>query len=62
MAERYPEIEPYEHEMLDVGDDQRLYWEVCGNRNGKPALVLHGGPGSGAPRDFAATSIPGRTG
>jgi proline iminopeptidase len=47
MAERYPEIEPYEHEMLDVGDDQRLYWEVCGNRNGKPALVLHGGPGSG---------------
>jgi proline iminopeptidase len=47
MAERYPEIEAYEHEMLDVGDGQRLYWEVCGNRNGKPALVLHGGPGSG---------------
>jgi proline iminopeptidase len=47
MAERYPEIEPYEHEMLDVGDGQRLYWEVCGSRDGKPALVLHGGPGSG---------------
>ena len=33
--------------MLDVGDDNLVYWEVCGNPNGKPALVLHGGPGSG---------------
>src|SRR6266540_1006673 len=47
MAERNPEIEPYEHGMLDVGDGQRLYWEVCGSPNGKPAVVLHGGPGSG---------------
>src|SRR6266540_6477833 len=47
MAERNPEIEPYEHGMLDVGDGQRLYWEVCGSRDGKPAVVLHGGPGSG---------------
>jgi proline iminopeptidase len=34
--------------MLDVGDSQLVYWEVCGNPNGKPAVVLHGGPGSGA--------------
>jgi proline iminopeptidase len=47
MAERYPEIEPYEHGMLDGGDGQRLYWEVCGSPSGKPAVVLHGGPGSG---------------
>jgi proline iminopeptidase len=47
MAERYPEIEPYEHGMLDVGDGQRLYWEACGSPKGKPAVVLHGGPGSG---------------
>jgi proline iminopeptidase len=33
--------------MLDVGQGQRLYWEACGNPDGKPALVLHGGPGSG---------------
>ncbi len=33
--------------MLDVGDGQRIYWETCGNPRGKPALVLHGGPGSG---------------
>jgi len=44
---RFPEIEPYEHGMLDVGDGQRLYWEVCGNPAGQPAVVLHGGPGSG---------------
>ena len=43
----YPEIEPYEHGMLDVGDGNRVYWETCGNPHGKPALVLHGGPGSG---------------
>ena len=43
----YPEIEPYEHGMLDVGDGQKIYWETCGNPAGKPALVLHGGPGSG---------------
>ncbi|MDP9224806.1 MAG: prolyl aminopeptidase [Actinomycetota bacterium] len=47
MFRRFPEIEPYEHGMLDVGDRQRVYWETCGNPNGKPAVVLHGGPGSG---------------
>jgi proline iminopeptidase len=44
----YPEIEPYDHGLLDVGDGNRVYWEVCGNPDGKPALVVHGGPGSGA--------------
>ncbi|WP_200305119.1 prolyl aminopeptidase [Streptomyces adelaidensis] len=44
----YPEIEPYDHGMLDVGDGNRVYWEVCGNPQGKPAVVLHGGPGSRA--------------
>jgi len=33
--------------MLDVGDGHRVYWECCGNPDGKPALFLHGGPGSG---------------
>ena len=42
-----PAIEPYGHGMLDVGDGNLVYWEVCGNPNGKPAVVLHGGPGSG---------------
>jgi proline iminopeptidase len=43
----YPEIEPYEHGMLAVGDGNLVYWEACGSPGGKPALVLHGGPGSG---------------
>jgi proline iminopeptidase len=33
--------------MLDVGDGNLVYWEVCGNPAGKPAVMLHGGPGSG---------------
>jgi proline iminopeptidase len=33
--------------MLEVGDGNRVYWEACGNPRGKPAVVLHGGPGSG---------------
>lgn len=40
-------IEPHQTGMLDVGDGNRVYWEVCGNPKGKPALVVHGGPGSG---------------
>ncbi|MBV8996221.1 MAG: prolyl aminopeptidase [Pseudonocardiales bacterium] len=47
MAELYPPVEPYAHGMLDVGDDNQVYWEACGNAHGKPALVVHGGPGSG---------------
>ena len=47
MTTLYPSIEPHETGMLDVGDGHRIYWEVCGNPDGKPALVLHGGPGSG---------------
>ena len=47
MTDLYPEIAPYEHGMLEVGDGNRVYWETCGNPRGKPAIVLHGGPGSG---------------
>lgn len=47
MAGPYPRLEPYETGYLDVGDGQSLYWEACGNPGGRPAVVLHGGPGSG---------------
>ncbi|MFI0709898.1 prolyl aminopeptidase [Streptomyces inhibens] len=47
VIEPYPPIEPYDTGMLDVGDGNLVYWEVCGNPEGKPALVVHGGPGSG---------------
>jgi pimeloyl-ACP methyl ester carboxylesterase len=47
MTELYPEIIPYAHGMLDTGDGNHVYWETCGNPYGKPAVFLHGGPGSG---------------
>lgn len=43
----YPEIEPYSSGMLEVGDGDALYWETVGDPGGKPAVCLHGGPGSG---------------
>ncbi len=43
----YPEINPYDQGLFDVGDGHRIYWELCGKPSGKPAVVLHGGPGSG---------------
>ncbi len=52
MRDGYPEIEPYEHGMLAVGDGNLVYWETCGDPGGKPAVVLHGGPGSGCSPSF----------
>ncbi|WIN00868.1 prolyl aminopeptidase [Actinoplanes oblitus] len=33
--------------MLDTGDGNAVYWETCGNPDGVPVLVVHGGPGAG---------------
>ena len=43
----YPEIQPYAHGFLNTEDGHQVYWELCGNPEGKPAIFLHGGPGSG---------------
>jgi len=45
---RFPEIEPHDHGFMDVGDGHQVYWECIGNPDGRPALFLHGGPGSGS--------------
>lgn len=37
--------------MLDTGEGHQIYWELCGNPQGKPAVFLHGGPGSGCTAD-----------
>ncbi|MFI5606782.1 prolyl aminopeptidase [Amycolatopsis sp. NPDC051903] len=47
MPGLHPEITPYRTGRLDVGDGHSVYWEECGNPDGKPALVVHGGPGGG---------------
>ncbi len=43
----YPPIEPYRQRMMEVGDGHRIYVEECGNPEGMPIIVLHGGPGGG---------------
>jgi proline iminopeptidase len=56
----HPPIEPYDHGMLDVGDGNRVYWETCGDPDGKPALVVHGGPGSGCSTSMRRSFDPER--
>ena len=45
--ELYPEIEPFASGMLPVSDLHTIYFEQCGNPQGKPVVFLHGGPGAG---------------
>ena len=47
MRTLYPEIEPFDIGTLKVDDRHTLYYEQCGNPNGKPVVMLHGGPGGG---------------
>ncbi len=56
----YPPIEPYQSGHLDVGDGHRVYWELCGNPDGKPAVFLHGGPGAGCSPDHRRLFDPAR--
>lgn len=48
MAYPYPITEPYSSGRVGVGDGHEVYWEVAGNPDGKPAVLLHGGPGTGS--------------
>lgn len=43
----YPEIEPFNDGRLAVSDRHQIYFEECGNPDGKPAVFVHGGPGGG---------------
>lgn len=36
-----------ESSYFKVSDKHSIYYEVCGNKNAKPILFLHGGPGMG---------------
>ena len=50
MITFYPPTEPHATGYLDTGDGNRIYYEELGNPAGKPALIVHGGPGGGASR------------
>ncbi|SHF05697.1 proline iminopeptidase [Loktanella atrilutea] len=43
----YPPSDPFDQRVLDVGDGHKIYVEQCGNPDGIPVVVLHGGPGGG---------------
>ncbi|WP_406209079.1 prolyl aminopeptidase [Kitasatospora sp. NBC_01560] len=47
MSAFHPLREAYAEGLLEVGDGQRIHWEASGSPQGKPALAVHGGPGSG---------------
>ena len=50
MKNLYPPLEPFETHVLNV-DGHKVYYEVSGNPDGKPALFVHGGPGGGGSTD-----------
>lgn len=43
----YPPSEPYDQQLMPVADGHRVYYEQCGNPDGVPVVILHGGPGGG---------------
>jgi proline iminopeptidase len=60
MVDLYPPTSPYDSGFLDTGDGNRIYYEQLGNPAGKPAVSLHGGPGSGASTRPLRAWDPGR--
>ena len=59
-TELYPPIEPTASGFLAVDASHALYWEVCGNPRGIPALFLHGGPGGGCSKTSRRFFDPSR--
>jgi len=41
----FPDNEPYAYGWLPTGGPHEIFYEECGNPNGKPCVILHGGPG-----------------
>src|SRR5258706_483144 len=48
----YPAIEPFDTGRLKVSPIHEIYYEQCGNPQGKPVVFLHGGPGGGISTDY----------
>jgi len=46
LMKLFPPIDPFNSDFISV-DGHEIYYEQCGNPNGKPAIFLHGGPGGG---------------
>ncbi|MEO8812076.1 MAG: prolyl aminopeptidase [Caulobacteraceae bacterium] len=50
-SDLFPLIEPFATGRLALGDPHVMYWEQSGRRDGRPVLILHGGPGAGSQAD-----------
>lgn len=59
MRTLYPPVEPYRTGSLAVDGRHSLYFEECGNPDGKPAVFLHGGPGAGCNANMRRFHDPG---
>jgi proline iminopeptidase len=53
---RQHEIQPFDSGFLEVltaaGTVHKVYYEQCGNPNGQPVVIVHGGPGGGCPPSY----------
>jgi proline iminopeptidase len=52
MKTLYDPIEPYQQGKLKVSAIHDIYYEQCGNPDGRPVVFLHGGPGGGIIADY----------
>ncbi|MCM8534364.1 MAG: prolyl aminopeptidase [Lentisphaeraceae bacterium] len=52
MRELYPSTEPYNQDFIKVDSIHEIFYEESGNKNGKPVIFVHGGPGGGCSSDY----------
>lgn len=60
MPALFPLLPPYDCGLLPVGGGHRIHYAQYGRADGLPALVLHGGPGSGSSDAMARFFDPER--
>jgi len=56
----YPPIKPFESAYLQVSELHTIAYFLYGNRNGKPVVFVHGGPGGGVIPDYARFFNPNK--
>lgn len=56
----YSPIAPLQHGVLDVDNGHQVYWEECGNPEGKPVVFFDGGPGAGCNENHRRLFDPAR--
>lgn len=52
MTDLYPAIEAFDNAFLPVSDLHTIHYEQSGNPDGRPVVLLHGGPGGGMSANY----------